>query len=98
MAGLMLLIGSLYAAEAVTPTSAARWVVVVSVFLFGMVFCFTWAIFCKIYATEIQPANTRAAGNSLGMAFSFVSLSSRRSYVDVQWSPLSQAAEAVSWC
>lgn len=72
----MLLIGSLYAAGAVLETGAARWVVVVSVFLFGIVFCATWGIVSKIYASEIQPSHTRAAGNSVGMAFSFVSLAS----------------------
>lgn len=78
LSGLMVLIGSLYAADAVTAGGAARWVVVVSVFLFGMVFCATWAIFGKIYASEIQPGNTRAAGNSVGMAFSFVSDTAKR--------------------
>ena len=70
---LMLLIGSLYAAGSVGTTGAARWVVVVAVFLFGIVFCTTWGIVSKIYASEIQPGHTRAAGNSVGMAFSFVS-------------------------
>lgn len=73
LSGIMILMGSLYAAGAVHPTGVARWVVVVSVFMFGMVFCATWGIVCKIYASEIQPGNTRAAGNSVGMAFSFVS-------------------------
>ena len=72
LTGLMFLIGSLYAAGAVHADGAARWVVIVSVFMFGMVFCATWAIVGKIYASEIMPGNTRAAGNSVGMAFSFV--------------------------
>lgn len=75
LSGIMFLIGTLYAAGAVHPTGAARWVVVVSVFMFGMIFCATWGITSKIYASEIQPGNTRAAGNSVGMAFNFVSLS-----------------------
>ncbi len=74
LTGLMFLIGSLYAAGAVKAEGAAKWVVIVSVFLFGMVFCGTWAIVGKIYASEIMPGNTRAAGNSVGMAFSFVSI------------------------
>lgn len=73
LSGIMLLMGSLYASGIVQPTGIARWVVVVSVFLFGMVFCATWGISAKIYASEIQPGNTRAASNSVGMAFSFVS-------------------------
>lgn len=73
LTGLMFLIGSLYATGSVKADGAAKWVVIVSVFLFGMVFCGTWAIVGKIYASEIMPGNTRAAGNSVGMAFSFVS-------------------------
>ncbi|KAI9902228.1 hypothetical protein N3K66_004045 [Trichothecium roseum] len=74
LAALMFLVGGLYAAGAVRPDSgAARWVVIVCVFLFGMVFCATWGIVGKIYASEIQPGDTRAAGNALGMSFSFLS-------------------------
>ena len=67
----MLLIGALYAAGAVHPWGIARWVVIVSVFAFGLTFCATWGIVGKIYASEIQPANTRAAANcvALGMGF-----------------------------
>lgn len=73
LAALMFLVGALYASGAVRPDGgAARWVVVVCVFLFGMVFCATWGIVGKIYASEIQPGDTRAAGNALGMSFSFV--------------------------
>jgi uncharacterized membrane protein YoaK (UPF0700 family) len=72
LSGLMLLMGSLYAAGAVRPQSAANWVVAVCVFLFGMVFCATWGITGRIYASEILPGNTRAAANQLGMAFSYV--------------------------
>ncbi|KAK1993304.1 general substrate transporter [Colletotrichum falcatum] len=71
LSGLMMLIGSLYAAGSVGPTGAARWVVIVSVFAFGMAFCATWGIFARTYASEILPGNTRAAGNAIGMACSF---------------------------
>ncbi|KAH7324838.1 general substrate transporter [Stachybotrys elegans] len=71
LGSIMLLMGGLYAAGAVQAGGFARWVVVVSVFLFGIVFCATWNIVGKIYASEIQASHTRAAGNSLGMAFSF---------------------------
>ncbi|VUC25256.1 unnamed protein product [Clonostachys rosea] len=72
LAGIMLLMGTLYASGVVMPRSAASWVVVVCVFLFGMIFCATWGIVGKIYASEILPGNTRAAGNSVGMACSFL--------------------------
>ncbi|KAI5456590.1 general substrate transporter [Mariannaea sp. PMI_226] len=71
LAAIMMLMGSLYAAGAVHQTGAARWIVIVSVFLFGMIYCATWGIVSKIYASEIQPGNTRAAANSTGMALSF---------------------------
>lgn len=76
LSGLMFLIGTLYATGAVDSTAVAKWVVVVSVFMFGMIFCATWGIVTKIYASEIQAGHTRAAGNSIGMAFSFVSVNS----------------------
>ncbi|KAH6688414.1 general substrate transporter [Plectosphaerella plurivora] len=71
LAGCMLLIGSLYAANAVQPTGAARWVVIVSVFAFGIIFCATWGIVGKIYASEIQPSHTRGAANCLAMGLSY---------------------------
>ncbi|KAF6811659.1 MFS sugar transporter [Colletotrichum musicola] len=73
LSGLMALIGSLYAADIVSTVGAVRWVVILSVVLFGMTYCATWNIVAKIYASEIQPGNTRAAGNSISMASSFVS-------------------------
>lgn len=76
LSGLMIVMGSIYAAGL---GGAARWVVVVSVFLFGMIYCATWNITAKLYASEIQPGNTRAAGNSIGMASNFVSCFSLKS-------------------
>jgi MFS family permease len=73
LCALMFLVGSLYAAQAVHPYGAARWAVVVSVYLFGMIYCSTWGIVGKIYASEIQPGHTRGAANSVGMAMSYVS-------------------------
>lgn len=73
LSGLMMLIGSLYAAGSIGTTGVARWIVIISVFAFGMTFCATWGVVSKIYASEIQPGNTRAAGNSIGMASAFVS-------------------------
>ncbi|TDZ31935.1 putative metabolite transport protein YwtG [Colletotrichum spinosum] len=71
LSAIMALIGSLYASGTVGSVAGVRWVVIVSVVVFGMVYCATWNIVAKIYAAEIQPGNTRAAGNSIGMASSF---------------------------
>ncbi|RYP37045.1 hypothetical protein DL767_003108 [Monosporascus sp. MG133] len=71
LSGCMVVIGSLYAAEAVHPSGFARWVVIVAVYVFGLTYCATWGIVSKIYASEIQPGNTRAAANSVAMGLSF---------------------------
>lgn len=68
----MFLIGSLYAADAVHPFGIARWVVIVSVFMFGLIYCATWGIVGKIYATEIQPTHVRAAANCVAQGLGFV--------------------------
>ena len=72
LSGCMLLIGSLYAASAVHPYGIARWVVIVSVFIFGLTYTATWGIVGKIYASEIQPAHTRAAANCVAQGLGFV--------------------------
>jgi ABC-type thiamin/hydroxymethylpyrimidine transport system permease subunit len=69
----MLIIGSLYAAGAVHADGVARWIVIILVFVFGLTFCATWGIVGKIYASEIQPSNTRAAANCVAQGLSFVS-------------------------
>jgi sugar porter (SP) family MFS transporter len=62
----MLLIGSLYAAGAVHGDSgAARWVVIVAIYVFAIGFSMTWAIGFRIYANEIQPTSTRASAANL---------------------------------
>lgn len=71
LSGCMVLIGSLYAANVVHPYGIARWVVIVSVFIFGLVYCATWGIVGKIYASEIQPAHTRAAANCVAQGLGF---------------------------
>jgi MFS family permease len=72
LSGCMLLIGSLYAAEAVHAYGVARWVVIVSIFVFALTYSLTWNIVAKIYASEIQPAQTRATANSIATGFCFV--------------------------
>ncbi|KAF2843780.1 general substrate transporter [Patellaria atrata CBS 101060] len=67
----MLLIGSFYASSSVHPYGVARWVVVVLIFAFALIFCFTWGVVGKIYASEIQPAQTRAAANCVAQGLGF---------------------------
>ncbi|KAF3760898.1 putative MFS sugar transporter [Cryphonectria parasitica EP155] len=71
LSGCMFLIGSLYAAGAVHPYGVARWVVIVSVFLFGLIYSATWGIVGKIYASEIQPTHVRAAANCVAQGLGF---------------------------
>jgi len=74
MSFLMLLIGSLYAANAVHSNEGiARWVVIVSIYLFALVYCSTWAITMRVYASEIQPMRTRASASSLAQSSNWVS-------------------------
>ncbi|QGA13725.1 hypothetical protein EYB26_001375 [Talaromyces marneffei] len=63
---IMFLIGGLYAGTAVHGNSGAgRWVVIVSIYLFAMLYSLSWGVGIKIYAAEIQPQHTRAAATSL---------------------------------
>ena len=69
----MLLIGSLYAANAVQAHSgAARWVVIVTIYVFAISFCMTWAIGFRIYTNEIQPTATRASAANLANSFNWL--------------------------
>ncbi len=75
----MLLIGSLYAAGKVyADHGAARWVVVVSVYLFACVFSATWALGLRMYLIESLPRKTRSSGASLAQASNWVRLSYER--------------------
>ena len=72
----MLLIGSLYAAGQVhADHGAARWVVIVSIYLYACVFSSTWALCLRMYAIESLPRKTRSSGASLAQASNWVSLS-----------------------
>jgi sugar porter (SP) family MFS transporter len=61
----MVLIGPLYASGSVTPQSPGAWVVIVTIYLFAIIFAATWAVAIKVYAAEIQPQRTRASATSL---------------------------------
>lgn len=62
----MFLIGGLYAGNQVHGDfGAGRWVVIVSIYIFAVIYCVSWAVGIKIYAAEIQPQQTRAAATSL---------------------------------
>ncbi|OJD33875.1 mfs sugar transporter [Diplodia corticola] len=69
LAGTMVLIGSLYASNSVhTDHGAARWVVIVAIYAFAVIFSGSWAIAFKVYASEIQPPQTRASASSLAQS------------------------------
>ncbi|KAI0858033.1 general substrate transporter [Xylaria cubensis] len=71
LSGCMFLIGALYASGVVHSYGIARWVVIVSVFAFGLTYCATWGIVGKIYASEIQPDHTRAAATCVAQGLGF---------------------------
>jgi sugar porter (SP) family MFS transporter len=65
----MFLMGSLYAARAVhSDRGAARWVVIVCIYIFAMVFSGTWGVCFRVYVSEIQPPRTRAGASSLALS------------------------------
>ncbi|PKX89730.1 putative MFS sugar transporter [Aspergillus novofumigatus IBT 16806] len=69
----MFLIGALYAADAVHPSSGpGRWLVIVAIYLFAVIFSLTWAIGIKVYSAEIQPQRTRASATGLAHGSNWV--------------------------
>lgn len=70
---IMLTMGSLYAADMVHPGTAAAWVVIVCIYLFGCVFSVTWALGFRMYMIESLPRKTRSSGASLAQASNWVS-------------------------
>lgn len=72
LTGCMWLMGILYAAQSVHPYGVARWVVVTLIFVFALSYVSTWAVMGKIYASEIQPAKTRAAANCVAQGLGFI--------------------------
>jgi MFS family permease len=70
---LMFLMGSLYAADMVHETyGAGRWVIIVSIYLFAVVFCISWAVGIKIFVTESQPQRTRASATGVAHGSNWV--------------------------
>ncbi|KAI4728547.1 general substrate transporter [Aureobasidium sp. EXF-10728] len=69
----MFIIGALYASNSVHGShGAARWLVIVLIYIFALTYCTTWAVGIKIYASEIQPAKTRAPATSLAQSSNWV--------------------------
>ena len=72
----MLLIGSLYAAGKVDAHhGVARWVVIVSIYLWACIYQATWALGLRLYSIESLPRKTRSSGASLAMSSNWVRLS-----------------------
>ena len=72
----MIIIGSLYASGSVHPHSGAgRWVVIVTIYIYVLSYCFTWAVCFRGYPSEIQPPVTRAAASSISQSANWVRLS-----------------------
>lgn len=71
---LMLIIGTMYAANLVHPNyGAGRWVVIISIYLFAIVFNGTWALAIRTYLVESLPSKTRSSASSLGQCSNWVS-------------------------
>ncbi|KAJ1335048.1 MFS transporter SP family sugar:H+ symporter [Microdochium nivale] len=71
LAGTMILIGSLYAAyigEGRVMPQAAKWTVVVAIYLYAVVFTSTWALVFRMYMIESLPRRSRSSGSALAQA------------------------------
>lgn len=74
---LMLLMGTMYAANLVHPThGAGRWVVILSIYVFAIVYSATWALSFRTFLVESLPRKTRSSASSLGQCSNWVSLHS----------------------
>lgn len=72
---LMLVIGTMYAADLVHPTyGVGRWVVIISIYLFAIVYNGTWALAFRTFLVESLPRKTRSSASSLGQCSNWVSL------------------------
>ncbi|GAB7341820.1 hypothetical protein MBLNU457_g0145t2 [Dothideomycetes sp. NU457] len=67
----MFLIGILYASHSVNAHSPTRYLVIILVFVFSLTYAATWAVVAKIYASEIQPAETRSAASCVAQGMGF---------------------------
>ncbi|PYI04093.1 general substrate transporter [Aspergillus sclerotiicarbonarius CBS 121057] len=69
----IIIIGALYASNAVDPRhGAARWIVIVCIYFYAVFFASTWAVSIKVFAPEIQPQHTRAKATALAHGFKWV--------------------------
>ncbi|KXJ94823.1 general substrate transporter [Microdochium bolleyi] len=72
LSGTMILIGSLYAAYggagAGQMPTAAKWTVVIAIYLYGVIFTSTWALVFRMYMIESLPRRSRSSGSALAQA------------------------------
>jgi hypothetical protein len=69
----MFLIGGLYAGNAVHASfGAGRWVVIVAIYIFAVIYSLSWAISVKVYSAEIQPQRTRASATTLAHSSNWI--------------------------
>lgn len=68
----MALMGALYGSHSVhAGHGVARWVVIMTIYVFAIGYSMTWAFGVKIFASEIQPAATRATATSIAQSANF---------------------------
>ncbi|KAK2611083.1 hypothetical protein N8I77_004459 [Diaporthe amygdali] len=70
---LMVLMGTMYAAGLVHGSHGpGRWVVIVSIYLFAVVYNATWALGFRTFLVESLPRKTRSSASSLGQCSNWV--------------------------
>ncbi|TAQ91181.1 hypothetical protein B7494_g564 [Chlorociboria aeruginascens] len=70
----MVIIGILYASDSVHSHSGpGRWVVIIMIYLFAVVFSAAWGVGFRVYVSEIQPMESRAGAASLSLSANWIS-------------------------
>ncbi|KAF2722933.1 general substrate transporter [Polychaeton citri CBS 116435] len=70
----MLIIGSIYASAppAGSPSAAAKWTIIITIYAYTILNATTWAISIKVWAPEIQPQHTRAQATALAYGSAWI--------------------------
>ncbi|KAL8789316.1 MAG: hypothetical protein Q9213_001239 [Squamulea squamosa] len=70
----MFLIGGLYAGHTVHHSSGAgRWIVIISIYVYAVIFSSSWAVGMRTYVAESQPQRTRASAANLAYGANWLS-------------------------
>jgi sugar porter (SP) family MFS transporter len=73
MLGCMAIMGISYATNSVhADRGIAKWLVIVTIYVFSVVYSMTWAMGLKLFASEIQPSKSRSSATSIAQGANFI--------------------------